>query len=68
MNTSMLKLNRIATVKKPVVFLKEQGLQEGFGTIPSRMLYNVVGGDYMMGSTVTKETMLERGFKVEIVK
>jgi hypothetical protein len=50
------------------VFLKEQGFQPGFGTLPGRMLYNVVGGDYIHGSTVTKETMVERGFKVEVVK
>lgn len=52
----------------PRVFLKEQGYQPGFGTLPGRMLYNVVGGDYVQGSTVTKETMIERGFKVEVVK
>ena len=52
----------------PRVYLKEQGYQPGFGTLPGRMLYNVVGGDYVQGSTVTKETMIERGFRVEVVK
>ena len=50
------------------VWLKEHKMQEGFGSLPPRMLYNVVGGDYMLGSTVTKESMIERGFTVEVVK
>jgi hypothetical protein len=66
-----LQLTRIAA-QQPItsarVFLKEHGYQPGFGTLPGRMLYNVVGGDYVHGSTVTKETMIERGFKVEVVK
>ena len=52
----------------PRVYLRERGFQSGFGALPGRMLYDVIGGDYMIGSTVTKETMIERGFKVEVVK
>ena len=66
-----LQLTRHAAqqpITRPRVYLKEQGYQPGFGTLPGRMLYNVVGGDYVLGSTVTKETMIERGFKVEVVK
>jgi hypothetical protein len=54
-------------VKQPVVFLKFQGTQQGFGTLPPRDLYNVVGGDYVIGSTVTIETMKDRGFKIHFV-
>jgi hypothetical protein len=49
------------------VILKPHAMQPGFGSIPSRMLYNVVGGDYTFGSTVTIETMAENGFEVEVV-
>jgi hypothetical protein len=53
--------------RQPRVFLKHIGTQEGFGMIPSRELYNVVGGDYEIGSTVTRESMEQKGFKVVIL-
>ena len=53
---------------QPCVKLKAQGWQEGFGSLPGRMLFNVVAGDYEHGSTVTLETMQRRGFTVEIVE
>ena len=68
MTTLQLTRHAAQQPTTPRVFLKEQGYQPGFGTLPGRMLYNVVGGDYVQGSTVTKETMIERGFKVEVVK
>lgn len=67
MTTEQLTMHAANQIKQPRVWLKEQGLQPGFGTLPARMLYNVVGGDYVIGSTVTRETMEQRGFKVHIV-
>jgi hypothetical protein len=68
MTTTQLTMHAANQSNQPKVFLKFQGTQQGFGTLPSRDLYNVIGGDYVIGSTVTKETMEERGFKVVIVK
>jgi hypothetical protein len=69
MTTTQLTMHAAAQpiARQPVVFLKFQGTQQGFGTLPSRDLYNVVGGDYVIGSTVTIETMKERGFKIHFV-
>lgn len=68
MTTTQLTMHAGKQNIQPRVWLKEHKIQEGFGSIPSRMLYNVVGGDYVIGSTVTMETMIERGFKIEVVK
>ena len=67
MTTTQLTTHAAKSIKPPKVFLRCVGTQEGFGSLPSRMLYNVVGGDYCVGSTVTKETMEQQGFKVHIV-
>lgn len=53
---------------KPWVLLKERGFQPGFGRIPGRMLFNVVAGDYTAGSTVTIQSMLDLGLRVEVVR
>lgn len=52
----------------PWVLLKSRGYQPGCGSIPGRMLYNVAGGDYALGSTVTIETLLAQGYRVEVVQ
>jgi len=67
MTTAQLTMHAANQIKQPKVFLKQVAIQEGFGSIPSRMLYNVVGGDYVIGSTVTKETMEQHGFKIHLV-
>ena len=68
MTTLQLTRHAAQQPTTPRVFLKEQGFQPGFGTLPGRMLYNVVGGDYITRFDCDKETMVERGFKVEVVK
>jgi len=67
MTTTQLTMHAVKQPNQPKVFLKFQGTQQGFGTLPIRDLYNVVGGDYVIGSTVTIETMKERGFKIHLV-
>lgn len=56
------------SIQKPWVLLRERGYQEGFGRIPGRMLFNVVAGDYASGSTVTIQSMLDLGLRVEVVR
>lgn len=53
---------------KPWVLLKEHDFQPGFGRIKGRMLFNVVAGDYTAGSTVTIQSMLDLGLRVEVVR
>lgn len=53
---------------KPWVLLRKLGWQPGFGNIQGRMFYNVVGGHYTEGSTVTVESLLRQGFRVEVVE
>lgn len=67
MTTTQLTTHAAKSTKPPTVFLRFVGKQEGFGKIPSRDLYNVIGGDYCVGSTVTRETMEQQGFKVVVV-
>lgn len=57
-----------ANAGKPWVLLRKVGFQSGFGNLPGRMLFNVVGGQYAEGSTVTLETMLRQGFRIEVVE
>jgi hypothetical protein len=52
---------------KPWLVLKAIGVQPGFGSIPSRTLYNIIAGEYCIGSTVTIESMLAKGYRVEVV-
>jgi hypothetical protein len=52
---------------KPWVLLRQRGYQPGAGSVPGRMLWDVIGGDYCKGSTVTMETMRQRGYRVEVV-
>ena len=52
----------------PWVLLKPLGWQPGPNS-SGRMLWNVVGGEVEpqeMGSTVCAETMIKRGFRVEV--
>jgi len=49
------------------VMLKWCGYQQGFGRMPGRALWNVVAGPITKGSTVTIETMLAEGYRVEVV-
>lgn len=57
-----------ANAGKPFVLLRELGFQIGFGRIPGRMMFNVVAGDYQAGSTVTIQSMLDLGLRVEVVR
>lgn len=57
-----------ANAHKNWVLLKERGFQPGFGRIQGRMLFNVVAGDYTAGSTVTIQSMLDLGLRVEVVR
>lgn len=57
-----------ANTSKPWVLVRELGYQVGFGRIPGRMMFNVVAGDYQAGSTVTIQSMLDLGFRVEVVR
>ena len=57
-----------ASQGKPWVLLRKLGWQSGFGNVPGHMLFNVVGGEYKQGSTVTLESLLRLGFRVEVVE
>ena len=59
--------HEIQSMGKQWLLLKEKGFQPGFGSMPGRMLYQVVAGPYTIGSTVTMETMLSAGYRIEIV-
>lgn len=49
----------------PLVTVRYLGLQEGFGPIAPRALFNVVGGPVeMIGSTVTLESLTRAGYAV----
>ena len=52
---------------KDWLLLRFIGWQPGFGSMPGRALWNVVAGAYTIGSTVTIETMLSAGYRVEVV-
>jgi hypothetical protein len=52
---------------KDWLLLRWRGWQEGCGSMPGRGLYNVVAGAYTIGSTVTMDTMLNAGYRVEVV-
>lgn len=53
---------------KPVVLVRELGVQEGVGHVPAMTLYNVVGGAIKSGSTVTVRSLLRQGYRVEVVE
>jgi hypothetical protein len=53
---------------KPHVLVRALGYQPGLGSLPGRMLFNVAGGEYAAGSTVTIETLLAQGYRVEVVQ
>ena len=48
------------------LLLRFVGWQPGFGSMPGRALFNVVAGNYTVGSTVTLETMISAGYRVEV--
>ena len=51
------------------VQVKKHAYQQGFGHLAGRMLYNTVGGGGMPeGSTVTIESLLKQGYRVEVVE
>lgn len=56
-----------ANASKPWVLVRKRGYQPGCGSISGRMLFNVVAGDYGAGSTVTIESLLHQGYRVEVV-
>ena len=58
----------VANADKPWVLLRPLGFQPGLTRAEGRMLFNVVGGDIPPGSTVTAETMLKDGYRVEVVE
>ena len=55
-----------ANADKPWVLVRKCGYQPGFGGGPGMMLYNVVGGEYARHSTITLETLLKQGYRVEV--
>jgi hypothetical protein len=56
-----------AHAHEPWVLVRFCGYQQGFGSMPGRALWNVVAGPYTVGSTVTIETMLAAGYRVEVI-
>jgi hypothetical protein len=44
------------------------GIQPGFQHIPPAILWNVVSGDYAVGSTITLKTAFRLGLRVEVVE
>lgn len=67
-NDNALIEHESESIQKPWVLLRELGYFEGFGHIPGRMMFNVVAGDYTRGSTVTIQSMLDLGLRVEVVR
>ena len=63
----LLAEHEAAHAQEPWVLVRFQGWQQGFGSMPGRALFNVVAGPYTVGSTVTIETMLAAGYRVEVV-
>lgn len=57
-----------ANAGKPWVLVRRAGFQEGVGHIPGRMLYNTVAGAIREGSTVTIESLIKQGYRVEVVE
>lgn len=53
---------------KPWITVRIRGWQPGAGSVPGRMLFNVVAGEpSMVGSTVTIESLLKHGWRVEVI-
>lgn len=59
--------HEIQSIGKDWLLLKFHAWQPGFGSMPGRALFNVVAGAYTIGSTVTLETILAAGYRIEIV-
>lgn len=57
-----------ASAGKPWVLVRKHQFQPGFGHIPGRMYYNVVGGAIREGSTVSIEGLHKQGYRVEVVE
>jgi hypothetical protein len=53
---------------KPWVLVRKCGFQPGVGHVPGRMLYNTVAGALREGFTVTIESLLKQGYRVEVVE
>lgn len=51
-----------------VIQLRYIGVQAGFAHLLPQPLFNVVAGDYMLGSTITLKTALATGSRVEVVE
>ena len=64
---ALMAEHELQSFGKDWLLIKECGWQPGFGNAPGRMLYNVVAGAYTIGSTVTAETLLKAGYRLEIV-
>lgn len=50
------------------VVLRYAGVQPGFQHIQPTPLFNVVEGDYCVGSTITLKTAFRLGLRVEVVE
>jgi hypothetical protein len=48
--------------------VKLLGIQPGVSHIPPAILWNVVEGDYAVGSTITLKTAFRLGLRVEVVE
>lgn len=57
-----------ANTDKKWVVVRAKGWQPGFGSIPGRWLFNVVAGHAELHSTVTIESLLKLGLRVEVVE
>lgn len=54
--------------RKPVVLVRELGVQQGIGHMAAITLYNTVGGAMKAGFTVTIRSLLRQGYRVEVVE
>lgn len=64
---STLAEHEAAAAGQPWVMVRKCGYQPGFAGGPGMMLYNVVGGEYARHTTITLETLLKQGYRVEVV-
>lgn len=62
----LLAEHEAANADKPWVLVRRCGYQPGFAGGPGRMLYNVIGGETALHSTITLETLLKQGYRVEV--
>jgi hypothetical protein len=50
------------------IIVRYIGVQAGLNHIPPQALFNVVEGDYAVGSTITLKTAFRLGLRVEVIE